>query len=158
MSWQMNLNLWILVGCPLASVIYCRMVTTSSYSFQVLISNYLLGFLFCSLFKLSHPNPNSKAALWLQMYILFWFKSQVRKPFCSWKECFLLILYPKVHALWWQVYIIFLFFSPGSGAYNIFHPLLFKKSLDVLRLWPCKDVLNSKLYCRDDSCQVQCII
>ncbi|XP_015763060.1 PREDICTED: MATH and LRR domain-containing protein PFE0570w-like [Acropora digitifera] len=31
------------------------MVTTSSYSFQVMISNYLLGFLSCSLFKLSHP-------------------------------------------------------------------------------------------------------
>ena len=54
--------------------------------------------------------------------------------------------------------LFFLFFVPGSGAYNIFHPLLFQKPLDFLRLWPCKDVLNSKLYCRDDSCQVECII
>ncbi|XP_074618467.1 condensin-2 complex subunit D3-like isoform X2 [Acropora palmata] len=36
-----------------------------------------------------------------------------------------------------NIYII-LIQVPGSGAYNIFHPLLFQKALDVLRLWPCK--------------------
>ncbi|KAK2566128.1 Condensin-2 complex subunit D3, partial [Acropora cervicornis] len=36
-----------------------------------------------------------------------------------------------------NIYII-LIKVPGSGAYNIFHPLLFQKALDVLRLWPCR--------------------
>ncbi|XP_067053079.1 condensin-2 complex subunit D3-L-like isoform X4 [Acropora muricata] len=36
-----------------------------------------------------------------------------------------------------NIYIILIQVS-GSGAYNIFHPLLFQKDLDVLRLWPCK--------------------
>ncbi|XP_074618468.1 uncharacterized protein LOC141877394 isoform X3 [Acropora palmata] len=45
-----------------------------------------------------------------------------------------------------NIYII-LIQVPGSGAYNIFHPLLFQKALDVLRLWPCKGlrVFNKKL-------------
>ena len=43
-------------------------------------------------------------------------------------------------------HMTFLFFALGSGAYNIFHPLLFQKALDVLRLWPCKGVLNSNLF------------
>ncbi|XP_067018025.1 condensin-2 complex subunit D3-like, partial [Acropora muricata] len=34
-----------------------------------------------------------------------------------------------------NTYII-LISVPGSGAYNIFHPLLFQKALDVLLLWP----------------------
>ena len=50
-------------GLVCINFIYCRMVTTSSYSFQVLISNYLLGFLFCSLFKLSHPWPKLQSCI-----------------------------------------------------------------------------------------------
>ena len=37
------------------------------------------------------------------------------------------------------------YFSPGSGAYKVFHPLLFQKALDVLRLWPHR---GRELFCQ----------
>ncbi|XP_068707976.1 condensin-2 complex subunit D3-L-like isoform X1 [Montipora foliosa] len=42
-----------------------------------------------------------------------------------------------------NIYIV-LIQVPGSGAYNIFHPLLFQKALDVLRLWPQRDEKKRK--------------
>lgn len=33
---------------------------------------------------------------------------------------------------------------PGSGAYKVFHPLLFQKALDVLRLWPHRETNKRK--------------
>ncbi|XP_048580995.1 condensin-2 complex subunit D3 [Nematostella vectensis] len=33
---------------------------------------------------------------------------------------------------------------PGSGAYKVFHPLLFQKALDVLKLWPQKGANKRK--------------
>lgn len=149
------------------------MVTTSSYSFQVMISNYLLGFLFCSLFKLSHPRPKLQSCIMAANVYTILIQEPGEKAILFMKRMFLfLIHWPLVittqFSCWFCIQrcmhygdkfiLFFLFFAPGSGAYNIFHPLLFQKSLDVLRLWPCKDVLNCKLYCRDDSCQVECII
>ncbi|XP_020601239.1 condensin-2 complex subunit D3-like isoform X2 [Orbicella faveolata] len=42
-----------------------------------------------------------------------------------------------------NVYIV-LVQIPGSGAYKVFHPLLFQKALDVLRLWPQKETNKRK--------------
>ncbi|CAB4010599.1 condensin-2 complex subunit D3 isoform X2, partial [Paramuricea clavata] len=33
---------------------------------------------------------------------------------------------------------------PGSGAYKIFHPLLFQKAVDILQCWPGKEDLKGK--------------
>ncbi|KAM7435860.1 Condensin-2 complex subunit D3 [Porites harrisoni] len=42
-----------------------------------------------------------------------------------------------------NIYIV-LVQIPGSGAYKVFHPLLFQKALDVLRFWPQKETKKRK--------------